>query len=31
LPDVIAPEMCYVGRQESLAQLAQIVEPDIPG
>jgi uncharacterized protein YndB with AHSA1/START domain len=30
LPDVIPPEMCYLGWQESLAQLAQLVEPDIP-
>jgi hypothetical protein len=24
-------EMCYLGWQESLAQLAQLVEPNIPG
>lgn len=31
LPDVIPVEMCYLGWQESLAQLAHLVEPDIPG
>jgi uncharacterized protein YndB with AHSA1/START domain len=31
LPDVIPLEMCHLGWQESLAQLAQLVEPDIPG
>lgn len=31
IPDVIPLEMCYLGWQESLAQLAQLVEPDIPG
>lgn len=30
LPDVIPVEMCYLGWQESLAQLADLVEPDIP-
>lgn len=30
IPDAIPPEMCYLGWQESLAQLAQLVEPDIP-
>ena len=30
LPEVISVEMCYLGWQESLAQLAQLVEPDIP-
>lgn len=30
LPDVIPTEMCYLGWQESLAQLALLVEPDIP-
>jgi uncharacterized protein YndB with AHSA1/START domain len=30
LPDVIPLEMCYLGWQESLAQLAQLVEPEIP-
>ena len=31
IPEVIPVEMCYLGWQESLAQLAQLVEPDIPG
>ncbi len=31
LPEVIPVEMCYLGWQESLAQLADLVEPDIPG
>ncbi len=31
VPDVIPLEMCYLGWQESLAQLAQLVEPEIPG
>lgn len=30
IPEVIPVEMCYLGWQESLAQLAQLVEPDIP-
>ncbi|MEQ1620172.1 MAG: SRPBCC family protein [Methylococcales bacterium] len=30
LPDVIPLEMCYLGWQESLAQLANLVEPNIP-
>jgi uncharacterized protein YndB with AHSA1/START domain len=30
LPDVIPLEMCYLGWQESLAQLAMLVEPEIP-
>jgi uncharacterized protein YndB with AHSA1/START domain len=30
VPDVIPVEMCYLGWQESLAQLAKIVEPEIP-
>jgi uncharacterized protein YndB with AHSA1/START domain len=30
-PDVIPLEMCYLGWQESLAQLAALVEPDLPG
>ena len=30
LPAVIPPEACYLGWQESLAQLAQLVEPEIP-
>ena len=31
IPDVIPLEMCYLGWQESLTQLATLVEPDIPG
>jgi uncharacterized protein YndB with AHSA1/START domain len=31
IPEVIPTEMCYLGWQESLLQLAQLVEPDIPG
>ena len=31
LPEVIPVEMCYLGWQESLAQLAKLVEPEIPG
>jgi uncharacterized protein YndB with AHSA1/START domain len=31
LPDVIPLDGCYLGWQESLAQLAQLVEPEIPG
>jgi len=30
IPDVIPSEACYVGWQESLALLAQVVEPEIP-
>ncbi len=30
IPEVIPPEMCYLGWQESLAQLAQLVQPQIP-
>lgn len=30
VPAVIPAEMCYLGWQESLIQLAQLVEPDIP-
>ncbi|MGA9826865.1 MAG: SRPBCC family protein [Rhodanobacteraceae bacterium] len=30
IPDAIPLEMCYLGWQESLAQLATLVEPDIP-
>lgn len=30
LPEAIPVEMCYLGWQESLAQLAQLVEPEIP-
>ena len=31
IPEAIPVEMCYLGWQESLAQLAHLVEPDIPG
>ena len=31
IPSVIPVEMCYLGWQESLEQLAKLVEPDIPG
>lgn len=31
VPEVIPPEMCYLGWQESLNQLADLVEPEIPG
>jgi uncharacterized protein YndB with AHSA1/START domain len=30
LPEVIPVEMCYLGWQESLMQLAKLVEPEIP-
>ena len=30
LPEAIPTEMCYLGWQESLAQLAKLVEPEIP-
>lgn len=30
VPEVIPVEMCYLGWQESLAQLATLVEPEIP-
>ena len=30
IPDAIPVEFCYVGWQESLTLLAQLVEPDIP-
>ena len=30
IPDVIPLEMCYLGWQESLVQLAALVEPEIP-
>lgn len=29
IPDAIPPEMCYLGWQESLTQLMQLVEPEI--
>jgi uncharacterized protein YndB with AHSA1/START domain len=31
IPDVIPPEACYLGWQESLALLAKLVEAEIPG
>lgn len=31
IPEAIPVEACYLGWQQSLAQLARIVEPDIPG
>ena len=31
IPEVIPVEACYLGWQESLINLAQLVEPDIPG
>ena len=31
IPEMIPTEMCYLGWQESLLQLANVVEPDIPG
>lgn len=31
IPAVIPAEMCYLGWQESLLQLARLVEPEIPG
>jgi hypothetical protein len=31
LPEAIPQDMCYLGWQESLAQLAKLVEPEIPG
>lgn len=30
IPAVISPEACYLGWQQSLMQLAKVVEPDIP-
>jgi uncharacterized protein YndB with AHSA1/START domain len=30
VPEVIPAEMCYLGWQESLVQLAHLVEPEIP-
>lgn len=30
VPDVIPAEMCYLGWQESLMQLANLVDPEIP-
>lgn len=31
IPDVIPPDGCYLGWQESLTQLANLVQPHIPG
>ena len=31
LPEAIPLEMCYLGWQESLEQLARLVEPEIAG
>ena len=31
LPEAIPVEMCYLGWQESLKQMAHVVEPEIPG
>lgn len=31
IPDAIPLEMCYLGWQESLLQLGNLVEPEIPG
>jgi uncharacterized protein YndB with AHSA1/START domain len=31
IPGMIPPEACHLGWQESLIQLAQLVEPEIPG
>ncbi len=31
IPEVIPAEACYLGWQESLEQLAKLVEPEIPG
>lgn len=31
IPEAIPTEMCYLGWQESLLQLAQLVEPELPG
>ena len=31
IPSAIPVEACYLGWQQSLAQLAQLVEPEIPG
>lgn len=30
VPDVIPPEMCFLGWQESIDQLVKLVEPEIP-
>ena len=31
VPDVIPPELCHLGWQETLHLLALLVEPEIPG
>ena len=31
IPEAVPVEMCYLGWQESLEQLAKLVEPEIPG
>ena len=31
IPEVIPPEACYLGWQESLTLLAQLIEAEIPG
>jgi uncharacterized protein YndB with AHSA1/START domain len=31
IPEAIPVEMCYLGWQETLTLLAQLVEPEIPG
>jgi uncharacterized protein YndB with AHSA1/START domain len=31
VPDIIPPEMCYLGWQDSLILLAKLVEAEIPG
>jgi uncharacterized protein YndB with AHSA1/START domain len=31
IPEAIPPETCYLGWQDSLVQLANLVEPEIPG
>ena len=31
IPEIIPVEACYLGWQESLMQLAKLVEPEIPG
>ena len=31
IPEAIPAEACYLGWQESLVLLAQLVEPEIPG
>ena len=31
IPEAIPVDMCYLGWQDSLGQLANVVEPEIPG